>query len=125
MFCSLTPIRFGQVYPRRFSRLKPSSVPSRSSQALRFRELHISFNYSSIFLISLKIVYQKYRYNKIQISKIDTLTHSGHCIVTFIIEVWIVVLKIVSENIGRKGINPNTISKTSSSFFIIHHHLTR
>ena len=34
-------------------------------------------------------------------------------------------LKIVSESIGRKGINPNTISKTSSSFFIIHHHLTR
>ncbi len=125
MFCSLTPIRFGQVYPRRSRQLKPSSVSSRNSQALRFRELHISFNYSRIFLISLKIVYQKYRYNNIQMSKRGILTHSGHCIVTFIIEVWIFVLKIVSESIGRKGINPNTISKTSSSFFIIHHHLTR
>ena len=61
-------------------------------------------------------------------SKRGILTHSGHCIVTFIIEVWIFVLKIVSESIGRKGINPNTISKTSSSFFPFkypphrHHH---
>ena len=70
-------------------------------------------------------MYQKYRYNNIQMSKRGILTHSGHCIVTFIIEVWIFVLKIVSESIGRKGINPNTISKTSSSFFIIHHPLIR
>jgi hypothetical protein len=61
-------------------------------------------------------VYQKYRYNKIQISKIGILTHSSHCIVTFIIEVWIFVLKIVSESIGRKGINPNTISKLVVAF---------
>ncbi|WP_217270433.1 hypothetical protein, partial [Lactobacillus helveticus] len=69
-------------------------------------------------LISLNKAYQKYIYAKIHIIKKGIFNHSDHCIVIFIIEVRIFVLKIASTSRGKKGISPSNTLKINTIFFI-------
>ncbi|AEG41827.1 hypothetical protein WANG_p2025 (plasmid) [Lactobacillus kefiranofaciens subsp. kefiranofaciens] len=71
-------------------------------------------------MIPLNKAHQKYIYAKIHIIKIGIFNHSGHCIVIFIIEVCIFVLKIASTSRGKKGISPSNTLKINTAFFIFY-----
>lgn len=64
-------------------------------------------------------MYQKYRYAEIHMTKIETLINNDHCIVIFMIDTRMFVLKIASTNKGKKGTTPSNILKTNTNFFII------